>query len=97
MCDCKKRKWTTSETGYSSEKVVPLDRHCNSYLVQNVGNTLLIINTFIVVQPLQAYAVGGNENEEQEGARLDISFRLPAVPPLTPVNGAVVVQKIYVS
>lgn len=97
MCNCPTRKWTTSEVGYSTPVQVPLSRTCNSYLVQNVGNTLVIINSWVVVQPGQAYAVGGNENEIQDGARLDIDFRLPTPAPLVPVNGAVAIQKIYVS
>jgi len=96
MCDCKKelRPYTTSNQGYTQNAQIPIDRRCNGYTVLNTGNTLLIVNAVMVIQPGASIAVGGNEGEIFVG-RLDIQFQLPVPAPGTPVNGAGVMQKVY--
>jgi hypothetical protein len=95
MCNCKPRLYTNSQQGFSLDKEVPIDSKCNGYFVQNVGNTLLVLNQYIVLQPNASFALGGNEGEIFTG-RLDIQFKLPTPAPPVPSNGAVIVQKIYV-
>lgn len=97
MCNCNQfLKIVKSSRSYSRATQVPLDKLCNSYLVQNTGNSVVIVDVDTVLQPTQSFGFGGNKGEIFDD-RLDIQFQLPnPVPPGYVRNDkCAVVQKIY--
>lgn len=80
---------------YSNPGQIPLDPYCNGLTVKNGGNTLLLFQGE-TLQPQESKAIGGNRKELFRG-RIDIDFALPTPAPPTPINLAIVTQKVYVN
>lgn len=74
---------------------VPLPEWTNGFTVENTGNTDVLIDDNIIV-PGDFKAFGGNYGEIFVGD-CTLKFALPAIPPLVPVNSAMVTAKFYVN
>src|SRR6266404_2017951 len=75
---------------------VPVPETCNGFTVKNNGTTIVLLNGMIPIVPGSSVAIGGNYGEIY-GGRCDIRFQVPAPPPGTITNSAVVMFKFYMS
>lgn len=86
-------RYNTDLQAYYKNTFVPVVKHCNGFVVKNIGTTICSVNGD-PLQPGESKSVGGNRAEIYEG-RIDLAFTLQTPPPLTIVNAATVTQKFY--
>lgn len=86
-------RFNTSVVSYSGPNQVVLQKYLNAISVKNEGTTLLIFQGD-TLNPGESKSIGGNVGEWYD-ARVDISFRIQAVPPAVIQNLAVITQKFY--
>ncbi len=87
-------RYNTIKKIFTANGSVNVDRYCNGFVIKNNGNTNINYDGEILI-PEESISVGGNYGEIYEG-RIDLFFVLPSPAPITPVNLAIVTQKVYV-
>ena len=93
MC-VKLLRYNTIKKPFTANGSVNVDKYCNGFVIKNAGNTNINYDGEILI-PRESVSVGGNLGEIYEG-RIDLFFEMPSPAPPTPINLAIVTQKVYI-